>query len=497
MTRRPRVELAATLATAALAIAWIARLVPQALAARLQSDECFHATAARWIAAHAALPERLDGFYGGFLDYYPPLFHLLGALAFRLAGLHGFLLVNVAVVAALVLIVAIGVARLAGGAAARWAVCLCLANEFLAAHAVRLYVEALSALLLAALTLALVHLARRPSVRMGAIAGVLAGLAITAKLSALALPPVLLLAALACGWRKRSVLARALAVAAVVAVLVAMPMFVRNWVLCGSPIYPALGRDVDPWLMRLNVRQFTPAPLELYRGLLERAGPALLACTIAGAWLAWRRRRAGAEGVMLAVAVGLVLATPLQPLADVRHLLPLLAAACVLAPILLARALLDQPRARLAAELLALLAAAIAVVAMPRLRVKEDLDESPAMLAAFAAIAQHVPAGETVLARETYDASWYGGRPANWPVPFGQCRHPVAMFTTANPDSFAAAMHAQDLRWLLFTDEGRPGPFDGADWPASVASALGSLEARGRASEVWTSDEATLWRLER
>jgi hypothetical protein len=487
----------ATLATAVLAIAWIVRLVPQALAARLQSDECFHATAARWIAAHAALPERLDGFYGGFLYYYPPLFHLLGALAFRLAGLGGFLLVNVAVVAALLGLVAIGVARLAGGAAARWAVCLCIANEFLAAHAVRLYVEALSALLLAAFTLALVALARRPSVRRGAIAGVLAGLAITAKLSALALPPVLLVAAAACGWRRRAALARALVMAALVAGIVAMPMFVRNWALCGSPIYPALGHDVDPWLMRLNVRQFTPAPLELYRGLLARAGPALLACMVAGAWLACRRRRAGAEGVMLAIAVALVLATPLQPLADVRHLLPLLAAACVLAPTLLARALAEQPRARLVAEMFALLAAAIAVVAMPRLRAKEDLDEPPAMLAAFAAIAQHVPAGETVLARETYDAYWYSGRPANWPVPFGQRRHPVAMFTTANPDSVAAAMRAQDMRWLLFTDEGRPGPFDGADWPASLATALDSLEAHGRASEVWTSDEATLWRLDR
>jgi hypothetical protein len=146
---------------------------------------------------------------------------------------------------------------------------------------------------------------------------------------------------------------------------------------------------------------------------------------------------------------------------------------------------------------LALAAAAWAVVAMPKLRAKEDLDEAPAMLAAFAAVHAHVPVGEAVLARETYDAYWYSGRAADWPVPFGQRRHPVGMFTTSDPDSVAAAMQSQGLRWLLFTEEGRPGSFDGADWPASLATALDSLEAHDRASEVWTSDDATLWRVDR
>ena len=47
----------ADLATLALAVAWLARLVPQALSARLQTDECFHAWVSRWVSVHGALPE--------------------------------------------------------------------------------------------------------------------------------------------------------------------------------------------------------------------------------------------------------------------------------------------------------------------------------------------------------------------------------------------------------------------------------------------------------
>jgi hypothetical protein len=247
--------------------------------------------------------------------------------------------------------------------------------------------------------------------------------------------------------------------------------------------------------MALNVSHFTPAPAALYADVLRRAGPAPLAFAAAAMALAAWRRRAGTEAALVAGAVALVLAAPLQSLVEARHLLPLMVACCALSAAMIARTLEGRVRARRAVDLAALAFAACAVLAMPHWRSVEDLDESPEMLTAFKAVRAHVPAGETVLARETYDTFWYADRPANWPIPFGQSHAPIEMFLTANPDSVERAMQQHHLRWVLLTDEPRPGPFDGADWPESFTAAIDTLAAHGRASEVWSSDDASLWRL--
>lgn len=491
-----RLDLAANLATFGLALAWLVRLVPQALAARLQTDECFHAWVSRWIAAHGTLPARIDGLYGGFGYFYPPLFHVLGACAFRSGGLDGFRLLNVVIAAALLGVVAAGAARLAGNVAARWAVCVCVAGGFLAEHAVRLYVEALSALLAAAAAFMLARVLREARIRDGAALGVLAGLAITAKLTGLVLPPIIVLLAAGYALRGHAAVARALGVAAAVALVVAAPLFVRNALLFGSPIYPALGRDVHPLVMALNVRHFTPAAFALYAETLRRAGPATLACVAAAFALAAWTRRAGSELAIAAGAIALVLLAPLQPLVDARHLLPLVIVCGTLSAVSIACALEGRIRARRAVDLLALAFAAWAVLAMPHWRTQEDLDESPGMLEAFTTIRANVPATDTLLARETYDTFWYADRPANWPIPFGQHHTPIEMFQTANPDSVESALRAHHLTWILLTDDPVNGPFNGADWPEDFITALQSLATRGRAKKVWSNDDASLWRLE-
>ncbi len=177
----------ADLATLALGLAWLARLAPQALAARLQTDECFHAWVARWVSVHGALPDSVPGLYGGFAYFYPPLFHLVGGLAATVGGPQGLLLVNVAVSALLLLVVARGVRRLGVPAAARWAVALCVATRFLALHSVLLYAEDLSTLLVTAVALRLALLLRAPRAGDAVALGLAAGLAIVAKLSALVL----------------------------------------------------------------------------------------------------------------------------------------------------------------------------------------------------------------------------------------------------------------------------------------------------------------------
>src|SRR5262245_55794079 len=69
-----------TLLVALLAVAFIVRIGAQALRARFNTDECFHAYVAEWIAAHHRLPEVLPEFYSGFDYCYPPLLHILGAI---------------------------------------------------------------------------------------------------------------------------------------------------------------------------------------------------------------------------------------------------------------------------------------------------------------------------------------------------------------------------------------------------------------------------------
>ncbi len=478
-----------------LVLAWLARLVPQALSARLQTDECFHAYLARWLAQHHALPVRIDGLYGGFAYFYPPLYHVLGALAFACAGPRGFLLTNVAVVALLLLVVARAAHRQGLPAAARWGVCLCVATPFLALHAVRMYVEALSTLLGVAAVLGLAALLRAPRLRAGAGLGVLAGLAIVAKLSALVLPPLFLLLAAALALRGRGAAARAVALAAGVAALVAAPLLVRNAVLFGSPVYPALGPDVHPLVLRLNERHFTAPATALWADTLACTGApiviALLAALAAGAW----RRRGGIELGLAAAGAALVVLAPLQALLEPRHLLPVMIAAGALAALALARSLADRPALRRVADVVALAVAAWGLLTLPALRTRADLDESPGMLAAFRAVHALVPAGETILSRETYDTFWYARRPANWPVPFGQRNVPIALFLTADADSVNADLRAHELRWVLLSDEPLPGPFDGADWPQAFVTAVDTLEARGRARTVWESDDARLVRL--
>lgn len=488
-------DTAAWFATLAVAIAWLARLVPQALAARLQTDECFHAWVSRWVGQHGALPGSIPGLYGDFPYFYPPLFHVLGGLCGTLGNLRGFLLTNVLVSALLLVVIVLGARRLGAPAAARWAVALCVATQFLSLHTVRLYVEDLSTLLVVAAALRLASLLRAPSTGDAVALGLALGLAIVAKYSALALPPGLVLLAVGALVRGNRPLAAALAGSAVLALAVAAPWLLHVQARMGSPIYPAMSHDVHPLLMQLNVAHFTPPPRTLWTAFVAGCGPAIGAFTLAAVVLGAVRRRGGVELGLAGACAALALAGPLQSMLAPRHLLPLMIAIGVLAAVGLDRSTAGLPRARRAADVAAIAFALWAVVTMPKLRAVADLDEPVEMDAAFAAIRAHVPAGETVLARETYDVLWYADRAATWPVPFGQHDPPVGPFLTTDPDSIAAALTRHRIRWVLLTDDAGPPGFDGGDWPQPTLDGIGALVRRGGATEVWREGDHALVRV--
>jgi 6-pyruvoyl-tetrahydropterin synthase related domain len=488
-----RLDLLADIAILGIAVWWLSRLTSFASGARYMTDECFHAYMAEWIAGHGALPERIPGLYSGFAYYYPPLFHLLGAGVAALFGDAAFKFVNVLVSALLVIALYWGCRVLGARAAGRWAVALCAANLWLSVHAVRLYVEQLTALLAAGAVLLILNLRRTGQSRDAAWLGIVAGLALVAKHSSLVLVGLVILIAIAYAIRRQTGLARAYAMAAGIALLVAAPMFIRNQLLYGSPIYPALAPDLDPLLYQLNKSTFTPNPASLYFQAAHYTGWVIGLVAAAGLAFAIVRRQWTLEVGILGFCLAVYLAAPLQALLDARHLLPVIVAVALLGAILLDRALEGRRGLRLAVDAALIVAAVWCVSRLPNPRLR--LDQPLEAMEVYRAVQEHVPEGEAVLSLYTYDTFYYARRDATWPIPWGQKTHPVEMFLTANCDSVLAAFRQHDLKWVLTTRGFQDVPFNGANYPGTFVNCMSELYRQKRISAAWVSNTTALIRL--
>lgn len=479
-------------ATLALALWWLVRLAGFASGARYQTDECFHALMAERFAAGGGWPRTIPELYSGFAYYYPPLFHWLGAAVIGAFGADAFRWVNVIVSALLLATLWLGARALGAPAAGRWAVALCVANGWLSLHAVRLYVEQLTTLLVVAALVAILRVRRSGAWRDAAVLGVAVGLGLVAKHSALVLLALVLGLA---GWhavRRQRVLAMRYLGAAGVAVAIGAPMFARNAVLYGSPIYPALAPDLHPLLDTLNRRAFTPDPRALWLETLGHTGVATVAVAAAGVALAAWRRRGSLALALLAICGLAVAAGPLQPMLDARHLLPVIAGIAFLGALALADALGERRRVATAIGVVLIAYGAVAVARMPDHR--RALDAAPESIAAYEAVGAHVPAGATVLSLHTYDTFYYGRRPATWPIPWGQRTPPIEMFLTAECDSVLAALRAHGIEYALAPRAPQSATFDGASWPATFIACIPELMRRGDAEVLWYSESAAIVR---
>ena len=489
-----RLDLFADIAILGVALWWLARLASFASGARYMTDECFHAYMAEWIAGHGALPDRIPGLYSGFAYYYPPLFHLLGAGVAALFGDHAFRFVNVLVSALLVVALYWGCRVLGARAAGRWAVALAAANLWLSVHAVRLYVEQLTALLAAGAVLLILNLRRTGRSRDAAWLGIVVGLSLVAKHSSLVLVGLVVLVAITYAIRRQSALARAYAMSAGIALLLAAPMFIRNQVLYGSPIYPALAPDLHPLLYQLNKSTFTPNPASLYFQAAHYTGWAIGLVAAAGLAFAIVRRQWTLEVGLLGFCLAIYIAAPLQALLDARHLVPVIIAVALLGAILLNRALEDRQSWRLAVDVALILTAVWSVNTLqnPRLR----LDQPKDAMEVYRAVQEHVREGEAVLSLYTYDTFYYARRDATWPIPWGQKTHPVEMFLTANCDSVLAALRQHDLKWVLTTRNFQDVPFNGANYPGTFVNCMSELYRQKRISAAWVSNTTALIRVD-
>ncbi len=481
-------------AAALLALTVIARLAVFATGARLTSDECFHAWMSEWIAAHGTLPATVEGLYGGFKYFYPPLFHLLGALAVRLFGAPAFHELNVVLLAALLAATWFALARMYSRATAAIAVLALAAYPGLVLQGVRLYVECLSAALAVGMVLALLATGQRPTRTRAVLLGVLAGLGVLAKQSGLIALPVLGALALLASWsgRREHVVAYALALA--VACALAAPFWIRNAALFGSPLYPVFGRDLDPRLLELNVKGFSPGWGRFFTATLQQAGWIVPALVGAGLAIAAVSRRSLEHPLLLGGALLLALA-PRVPMLDSRHAIPLVAVLVVLSAVTVAGALERAVVARrtLLAALLAV--TAWGVVTLPNLR--SGLNLAVSMDEVWAAIRANVPRDETILCIQTYDTFYYTGRRATWPIPWGQVDPPVEMFDEKDPATILAQLRRHRIDWLLVPTVARATVFNSANFPYGFMLGLQRLGEQGKLDYVWGRRDLALLHVKR
>jgi dolichyl-phosphate-mannose-protein mannosyltransferase len=482
------------LLTFGIALVLVVRLAGFASGARFAFDECFHAYMSEWIAGHTTLPREVAGLYSGFKYFYPPLFHVAGAAVVRLFGAGAFAFLNVGLLAALLAVTWLGVRRLHSRAAAGAAVLVLIGCPWLQIQGVRLYVEALSALLAVASLLAWLALVRRPTTWRAIGLGVLVGLAALAKQSGLVL--VGALAGLAVLWvvRRDGSLARSHALALGVAIATALPHWVRNAVLFGSPIYPVFGPDIHRGLEQLNRAGFTPGAPAFFRQILQDAGAVLPILVPAGLAVAiWRHR--DPEHAALGAAAAALLAAPFLPMVDPRHAVPLIACLAVLATIALMAELERRPLLHGGLQALLLIMAAIAVITMPNHR--ERLDLAKEMDEVWDAIEAHVPKDATILSLATYDTFYYTGRPTTWPIPWGQRDPPIEMFDDAQPDRILAHLRRRRIDFLVVPGNARGHVFTSANFPIPFMSGLRALVDRGDVDLVWTGQTQVLLRVSR
>jgi hypothetical protein len=473
---------------AIVAIAFLARLGIQASHALFASDECFHAYVAQWILEHRRFPTVLPEFYSGLYYYYQPLFHVIGAAwaaALGAAALR-FLPVFLTGAALALLLVAPGVPL----AARRWAVLLCVSNLIVTQNAVRLYVEPLTTAVFVACVIALLAWHRSPGTGRAAIAGIVAGLGLLTKFHAWWWVGFLAIVAIGHAVAGRRTHAAQLGLAVAIALAVAAPWLVRNQILFGSALYPAMAPDMDRTLYALNVRHFTTPPLEFLLETPRSMGPALMLAIVAALGVAAAARRRGLPEALLAFGVLAMAGTAFTPMTAARHLGPFmpitaLAAAWVVAPVLASRATLA-----IVLEAAMLLTASVSVVTMPDVRGPIDLQ--PHLAEAFHRVVASTPPGSRVLSLWTYDTFYYTRRPATWPNPWGQRVHPVALFQESDPSRFAEELHRYDIDYVLVPLHIRREAFNSANYPASFLNCVLALTRQGRMRIVWQSDRIAL-----
>lgn len=479
-------------AIAVVAIVSIVLLWREASTAWMSSDECFHAWVARWIASHVALPRVIPELYSGMPYFYPPLFHVVGAVAVAVAGTGSLPYLNLVLIALLFALLFFAPLPGVSAVARRWTVAALISIPSLGLHSVRLYAEVLATLLAVAAILLLLALRARPRIGLAIALGVVTGLALLAKQPMVLLPALLAMLAAVFAVRGERRLAGLLVLAAALGVAIAAPFFARNALLFGSPFYPPVTTEAQRALDAMNTKLFSPSPAEFLRGAYRHAGPILpWLVAIPGAWAAARGPRDLRLG-LLGLIAGFAAVAPWIARFEARHLNPFFAVAVLLALSLLSDLVRNRRVVQIAVAA-ALIAAAGVMVVSPR-DYRGFLNRPEPIREAVAAVRQHVPPGQRVLSLWTYETLYHGERPATWPIPWSPSADLLPLFTTGDRGVFLATLDRNQIGWLLVPRTTPPDRFDGANYPASFVRIFMELVEAGELEVVSMTENSGIVR---
>ncbi len=437
------------------------------------------------------MPERIPELYGGLFYSYPPLLHVLGAGWVTLFGPQSLPIMNVLLYGALLCALALVPVPGLPSTPRRWALWLVIANAAPATYAVQFYAEILTCLLGLLVALLVLRVAATGRVRDGVLLGVASGFALFAKNTALLVPVLLAGLVLAQGVARRRDGVRAGLWALAVALALATPMLLRNQMLFGSAIYPGLARDIDPWLYGLNRERFG-RELPIYLAAVwSTVGGWVLSWGALGGIVALAARRLDVGAGLLACSLVGIAVSPFSPLHEARHVMPLIAVIALAGAIHVHHALRARALTSIAVEYGLAAIALIAVLTLGDRRTPYDVP--PHLAEAYAAIEERVPPGRTGLSLWTYEAFYHAGRPATWPIPWGQgTRSPAALFREQDPERFLAELDRLGIEWMLVPRGAGAERFNGANYPRSFMSCVTALAQRGALRVVWGSSVLVL-----
>ena len=473
-----------------LALVSLVLLWRRAAGAVFQTDECFHAHVAQWIAAHGRLPREVPELYSGFAYFYPPLFHIVGAVSVAIAGVASLPFLNVILTGLLyLLLVAVpfaGVQR----TPRLWTIVILVANASLSAYVLRFYAETLATLLAVLFILLLLRLRARQRPLDGIAVGLAAGLALVEKQPFVLFPALLALLAAIYAFRHERRLMNALLIALGVSVVVSAPFFIRNQILFRSPFYPAASSAAQQALDALNTRMFSVPPGEFYRLALLVAGPVIPWLAVAALiWSLVRGPRDLTSGV-LALCLAFTVTAPLVHRFEARHLNPFIAVTALLSCLVLYDALARRRAICNAAQWALIAWAAFTLYRQPNVR--PQMNAPPVLMEAFRAVKQNVPAGSTVLSLWTYDTFYYSGRNATWPIPWSRSAEQLPLFEGLDPDHFLATLDRESIDYLLVPRSPPPPQFNGGNYPRPFVDSMVRLLEAGRLRIVWQSEAVAL-----
>jgi hypothetical protein len=475
-------------------VLWLGKLLPQAARGTFSSDECFHAAAMHALLALHGLPRALPQFYSGFLYFYQPAFHGVGAFwlaCFGEAGLHVLPVAVTATTLALLLSGAATGSRRSGA----WAALALVSVGSYGDYAVRLYADGFVVLLFVGVAAAWCAFAGKPTRSRAVMLGALAGVALLAKFTSLLWLVLFAAALLAALVRRERARAGGLALALMLALAIVAPWWWRNQQLFGSAFYPAGAPDVDRALQALNTHRYSDPPLALLWACVREAWAPFAAALLAAVALAGRGAPPGRATLFVGALAALVVSV-FGPYAALRHLDAFVAVMLVAAMPVIESALergAFASRARAVGLGVLALGLASGLAALIHSDTHRADQEPPAELGpALQAVRQFTPANARILSLWTYDTAYHTGRQATWPIPWGQEGHPVRLFRATDAPALARAMDAEHIGWLLIPTEADSGAFDSANHPLDFMAHVDTLLAHGALREAWSSDDLRL-----